>query len=252
MKRFAVSVMFMFACYQLQAQQLFIPSGRITYEKKINLQRSFSDAGISEEATEKLKKYNISTWELTFSPTNAIYKSFKNDTGSDNPLMFSFSGKSGNQLFSDFSKQRRVLRKKIFNEDYILNDTIPVLAWKVMHETRSIAGYECRKAIGIINDSIYVVAFYTDEILLQAGPEGFSGLPGMILGLAIPRYYTTWFATKVNVYRVEAKSILPPKEGKRIDSEKEKNKLVDLLSRFEGQRPLKRADLLKQVYGLVL
>jgi GLPGLI family protein len=48
-----------------------------------------------------------------------------------------------------------------------------------------IAGFNCRRANAMIMDSIYVVAFYTDEILTTGGPESFSGLPGMILGVAL-------------------------------------------------------------------
>ena len=46
-------------------------------------------------------------------------------------------------------------------------------------------------------DSIYVVAFYTDEIVTSGGPESFCGLPGMILGVALPHQHVTWFATKL-------------------------------------------------------
>ncbi len=51
-------------------------------------------------------------------------------------------------------------------------------------------------------DSIYVVAFYTDEILTTGGPESFTGLPGMILGIAIPHEHVSWFATKVEAFGI--------------------------------------------------
>jgi GLPGLI family protein len=46
-------------------------------------------------------------------------------------------------------------------------------------------------------DSIYVVAFYSDQIVVRGGPESFWGLPGMIMGVVLPHEYTTWYATKV-------------------------------------------------------
>jgi hypothetical protein len=41
----------------------------------------------------------------------------------------------------------------------------------------------------------------------------------MILGLAIPREYTTWFATKVEVANMDESKIAPPsgKKGKRYN-----------------------------------
>jgi GLPGLI family protein len=55
----------------------------------------------------------------------------------------------------------------------------------------------CRKAITKIGDSVVVVAFYTDEVLVKGGPFNFNGLPGMILGIAVPRLHMTIFATKL-------------------------------------------------------
>jgi GLPGLI family protein len=43
-------------------------------------------------------------------------------------------------------------------------------------------------------DSVYVTAFVTDQILVSDGPESFTGLPGMVMGLAIPRLFTNWMA----------------------------------------------------------
>lgn len=53
--------------------------------------------------------------------------------------------------------------------------------------------------MGKISDSVYVFAFYTDEILISGGPCSVNGLPGMILGLTVPRLYTSWIATKVTL-----------------------------------------------------
>ena len=63
-------------------------------------------------------------------------------------------------------------------------------------------------------DSIYVVAFYSDEIPVSGGPESFSGLPGMILGLALPHENVTWFATKVTDVPIPESSLRAPAKGK--------------------------------------
>jgi len=76
-----------------------------------------------------------------------------------------------------------------------------------------IAGFECRRANALIMDSIYVVAFYTDEISTTGGPESFSGLPGMILGLAIPHEHVTWFATKLYLTPVKETDFKIPVKG---------------------------------------
>ncbi|HSR40342.1 MAG TPA: GLPGLI family protein, partial [Phnomibacter sp.] len=82
--------------------------------------------------------------------------------------------------------------------------------WRITDETRTIAGFDCRKAVGKMFDSLYVVAFYTDQIVTPAGPEQYNGLPGTILGLAFPRFYTTWFATKVELVQPKPDELKPP------------------------------------------
>jgi GLPGLI family protein len=67
-------------------------------------------------------------------------------------------------------------------------------------------------------DSIYVVAFYTDEILAEGGPESFTGLPGMILGISLPHEHVSWFATKVEAVNVTEAQVTPPVKGKKVNN----------------------------------
>ena len=50
------------------------------------------------------------------------------------------------------------------------------------------------------------------------GPESFNGLPGMILGLALPHEHITWFATKVYTDNISDTQLLPPAKGKKTTS----------------------------------
>ncbi len=101
--------------------------------------------------------------------------------------------------------------------------------WKISEEFRKIAGFNCRRAETIIMDSVYVIVFYTDAIIASGGPEGFSGLPGMILGVVMPRLNITYFATKVENYLPNEKEIVPPLKGdKKTYAELDANLKVSL------------------------
>jgi GLPGLI family protein len=93
----------------------------------------------------------------------------------------------------------------------MIKDTLPKYEWKITGELRDIAGFECKKAVTKICDSVFVVAFYTDQIMVKGGPESFNGLPGMILGLAIPRLSETIYATKLELITTE---IPTPPQGR--------------------------------------
>ena len=99
----------------------------------------------------------------------------------------------------------------------MIKDSLRNLDWRITDETREIAGFECRKAVTKICDSVYVVAFYTDQIAVSSGPESFGGLPGMILGLAIPRLNTTWFATKLELVEPTPVQLSPIQKGKKVN-----------------------------------
>ncbi|WP_345255622.1 GLPGLI family protein [Flaviaesturariibacter amylovorans] len=120
-----------------------------------------------------------------------------------------------NVVFTDFRSARVVAQKPVYEETFLMEDSLSRIKWKITADTRVIQGYECRKAVGILDDTVAIFAFYTDEIMIPGGPEGIQGLPGMILGMGIPRLHTTWFATKVEVYDVPMQAVAPATKGKK-------------------------------------
>src|SRR5687768_7687139 len=124
----------------MNAQQVFIPYGKITFEKKINMQRSAADWNIPDEAKEKMKKYRTSEWELYFDQTRSLYKAKKNESENDNPMLFFALGEPENQLYANYADQSRVIKKSVIGDDYLLRDTIPLVNWKILHDLRTIAG----------------------------------------------------------------------------------------------------------------
>ncbi|RBQ07831.1 GLPGLI family protein [Pedobacter miscanthi] len=200
MKYIIISLILYYCLVQdVLAQDLFVKQATVTYEKKVRPEKGFDDPKLAGF----LAGLN-STWSLTFSGDITLYKSVAtNDEGAMSRALIDKNLKD--EFFFDFGGKKRIKKKKIGNEYFLVEDSIPNLKWKLLPDVREIAGYECRKALTKINDTVYVAAFYTDRILARGGPEGFNGLPGMILGLAIPRLKTTWFASKVELKPVDPK-----------------------------------------------
>ena len=132
---------------------------------------------------------------------------------------FFFGGTAtSNIVFSNYNSGKFIAQKNIFDKIFLVEDSLRNATWKITNDFREIAGFNCRRATTIIMDSVFVVAFYTDEIMIPGGPESFNGLPGMILGLVINRLHTTWYATKVEVNSVNVKDIAPPLKGKKVNN----------------------------------
>ena len=127
------------------------------------------------------------------------------------------AAQQNNTIYTDLSSGLTTSQKLVYEDTFLVKDSTRKITWKITDEMREIAGYNCRRANAIILDSIYVVAFYTDQIPVSGGPESFSGLPGMILGVALPHENITWFASKVTDAAVPANTLVAPTKGKAMD-----------------------------------
>ncbi|MCA5004547.1 GLPGLI family protein [Sphingobacterium bovistauri] len=87
----------------------------------------------------------------------------------------------------------------LIGQKVIIQDTLKKVKWTITDEYRDIAGFNCRRANGITEDSTYVIGFYANEIPIDGGPESINGLPGLILGLIVPSQHVSFFATKVEI-----------------------------------------------------
>ena len=204
-----IAVLFMNAT---SFSQVFINKGIVEYEVKVNNHKSMGEGMWSDMMRDKLPKISTSYYQLTFNNDKSLYQFSRKDLASKMP----WGGDDEDNIwYNDYVNDKYVQQKSIFGDTYILSDSLLHIKWKMTNENREIAGFNCRKAVGVIFDSVYVFAFYTDEITASGGPLSLHGLPGLILGITIPRMYTSWVATKVQVNEVDEKKIIAPKKGKQ-------------------------------------
>lgn len=198
----------------LHAQQ-FIKSGKIEFEQRVNNNKVFGDDFWGQMFKDKVPPFSVSWYDFMFDNDKAIYKFDRLDERTKLPWNNSDNDED-NIWYSDYSSGTFADQKNVFGDMYLLNDSLMNIHWRLSpNETREIAGFLCRKATGIIFDSVYVFAFYTDEITISGGPMGIHGLPGMILGITIPRMYTSWIATKLDLAGFDKNKIAEPQKGKK-------------------------------------
>jgi GLPGLI family protein len=217
MKKIITIFTILLASIDLSAQVQFIQSGRIEFEKKVNQHAPILDEGENMWTAEMLKqipKFVSDIFELKFTSDKSVYKLAKENP--NNKYMWGAKPVDTDVSIQDFKKGIAISQKEVFENTYLIKDSSRVWEWKIADETREIAGFECRKAVTKICDSVYVVAFYTDQIPVSAGPESFGGLPGMILGLAVPRLNTTWFATKLELVTPTVGELNVKQKGKQV------------------------------------
>lgn len=185
-----------------------------TIQKEINKNNTAFYTPLLDQYKKEHPQFKVVKSTLYFSRNKTLFKPEAENSNSGNFMEDSPNGNQINIIYQDLATNQQITQKKVFEETFLVKDTARVINWKITSETRDIAGYTCRRANAVIMDSIYVVAFYTDQIAVSGGPESFSGLPGMILGVALPHENVTWFAKTVTDKPIESTLVVPPVKGK--------------------------------------
>lgn len=220
--------LFVFLALAATASAQFITKGKIEYERRTNQHAFMDDNNVFDEMVRKnTPKFVTYYFDLVFDNGHTLYKPGREPAARQNKYWGVFD--ADNIIASDLEKKSMVTQKSIFGDMYLITDSLRNVEWKIGSEIREIAGFNCRKAVGKVMDSIVVIAFYTDEIIPSGGPESFSGLPGMILGIAIPRMHTTWYATKLQLVNVSAADMAAPKKGKKYAGTDFKKELTEIM-----------------------
>jgi len=207
-----------------QSNPVFISHGRVEFMRSVNVYAQMQQAMDEgdEQWVDLMKKmsshFRTSYFDLFFTTSKSLYKPGRESDDKQSNFFFWQPPAQDNTVFSDLEAKKGVSRKNVFEQGFLVEDSLRPIKWKITDETRNIVGFNCRRANAIIMDSIYVVAFYTDEILAEGGPESFTGLPGMILGISLPHEHVSWFATKVEAVNVTEAQVAPPVKGKKVNN----------------------------------
>jgi GLPGLI family protein len=188
--------------------QLFVSKATIEYEMKANIQKTMGNGSWMDMIKDALPTFKTGYFRLTFADNKSVYK-FDHWDGKVKLPEFLTRSDEENVWYYNYEADKFNMQKSVWGSNFTIEDSIPVLEWRVTNENRIIAGFNCRKAVTKIFDSVYVFAFYTDEITIPGGPCSINGLPGTILGVTIPRLFTSWMATKVMVNEVKENEIKP-------------------------------------------
>ncbi len=231
MKHLQLTIIFVFACFIVLAQTNFLNAVKIEYEKTVYMRQLYKDlypASSYEIVKNQLPETSVSYFDFIGDTSKSVYKPGR-QSASD-PRWKPFANE--NVVYTDYVAQKTIAQKPVYEETFLIEDSLTTIEWKLTDDTRIIAGFECKKAVGIIHDSIAIFAFYSEELLIPGGPESIQGLPGMILGMGIPRIHATWFATKVEVRGVDLKKVMPATKGKKVSNKEMIRSVNDALKQW--------------------
>jgi GLPGLI family protein len=237
------------ATVALSAQQ---KEGKVIYQRTIQMQIRFTEAGGAEN--EMPPRTRTDKFEMNFANGQMIIKQMEDDMQDDNfsggggGVMIRTMGGTDDATFCDFEKARKVEQREFFDKKFIITDSIRRNTWKLTEETKTILNRLCRKAtsqrIGKrmmmtmdngkmerreVDDTSNMVAWFTMDIPVPAGPDVQGQLPGLILELEINNGRAVYTALEISP-KADVAAIKEPAKGKKVTPEEfttERNKMME-------------------------
>jgi GLPGLI family protein len=218
------------------AQPKFISSGKIVFERRLDLHKEMYNrpwVWFNMDQS-KTPRYYTSKHQLFFTRQETI---FKRDPGDVEKSAYYNNDRSADDIiYTNLEKGIFSKKQAFFEENVFISDSLRHLKWEMTNEVRNIAGFDCHKATTIILDSVYIIAFYCDEILSRGGPLSFHNLPGAILGLVIPRMNLTYFATSIELTGPTKEQLDPPSASPQLNYESFKTLIMKTAQKFGTER----------------
>lgn len=232
-----------------------VKEGKIIFERTVQLQIRINDDNPAFQ--NMIPRERKDRFELLFTEGKSLWQPVEDDNqgdemnfgneGSGMRMVFRMPG-SDDITFHNMAEGKKTEQRELGGKNYIINDSIKKMSWKIAGETKEILGYKCMKATSQrmqegfrmtmdngeakrerVTDTLNIVAWFTNEIPGSFGPEMYQGqLPGTILEIDVNNGRSIFRAIEVSP-KVDIAKIKEPSKGKKTTAEefaKEREKLM--------------------------
>ncbi|WP_179315913.1 GLPGLI family protein [Winogradskyella undariae] len=164
----------------------------VIYGKKLIINDTIksTDKKIRDRITSINKSLNDIEYVLIYNKDESYFvydKKMDSDHKKINPRAITSGGMDG-VFYTNFRTEIRQYQIELFDELFIVNDTINKYDWKLTGKTKLISNKLVYKAVTVVNVNDFrgnynfnIEAWYCPEFTVQYGPASFSGLPGLVL-----------------------------------------------------------------------
>ncbi|KOS04841.1 hypothetical protein AM493_01360 [Flavobacterium akiainvivens] len=232
-KRLLVTGIAVLLACTAHAQDIY---GTVTYTSKLTSIELGEDilAETPPDMVEETKASVIEaaeeTYTLQFDNASSYYKKVENPAQELSGMLVISAGSFNAQHYMNLKDNKAIMQLTILDETYLLTNTPRDITWKQENEVKQIAGYTCKKATYLRpEDNTTVTAWYTPDIPVSLGPEGYYGLPGLILEINEGNAVLQCTAISLNTGKKPV--ITPPATGRKVTKEE----LLDILSKKQSE-----------------
>jgi GLPGLI family protein len=236
MKRLFIVLLVITGCFDAKAQpkQGIVTYERVQYYTKIIARLDFLTQEEKDRA--KLTWGKDDEWksktQLVFNENESRYEDVAEEGSWGRPEDF--------VIYRNYEKEKITDIETVSGKTYVTEDSLKAPQWKVMNKIKEIKGYLCMMAV--TKDTIKnqtITAWFANDIAVQAGPEKYFGLPGLILELDINDGDVVITADKIELKPVDTQQLALPKKvkGKKLNQLQYNVLVADLIkTSIKGRR----------------
>jgi GLPGLI family protein len=210
--------------------------GIITFEEKINMHRRITD----ESMKAMIPEFRSSNMLFYFKGEACMYKPDESEedeeTNSGGGGMMMRLRRPQAEIYRNLATSNQVSVRELGGKKYLIEDSLKQRAWKIGTETKKIVGYDCTKAT--FKDTAQkadVIAWFTMDLPLAAGPQTFGALPGMILEVDSNNGDLLMTAKKIEFKKLKDKDVAAPTKGEKITQADFRKKMDELIKANGGR-----------------
>ena len=247
MKKISFTILSACIAFVTTAQQ---KEGKVIYQRTAQITARVMG---NDQLSQMMPKSRTDKFELTFGNNQSLWKHVDEDDNNDdmsgNGMQIRMVAPGQNDIvFHDFNIAKKVEQRDMMEKKFIVTDSIRKLNWKLTGETQTLLGHVCQKAVAQrmgkrtqmtmdngkmerkeVTDTANIVAWFTTDIPVPAGPEVQGQLPGLILMLDMYNGRVVYKALEIQT-KADVASIKEPTKGKKVTPDeftKEQGKMME-------------------------
>ncbi len=202
--------------------------GTIVYKETVKMEMKF-EGPEAERMMARMPRERSMDMQLQFNTKNSFYSLYETDVEDTQEMSFTSAEgqarqvrmvmrKPDNQIFVNLDNLSLTEKREFMGKNFLIEENLKDLKWKLTGEQKEIAGYACQKAI-YSTEKLTVEAWFAPQIPVKAGPSSYAGLPGMIMEINENEGKKVITATAVTFGEIDSSTLKTPKSGKKVTRE---------------------------------
>jgi GLPGLI family protein len=200
-----------------------LSSGMVVYETTRKLEIRLQ--GDAAQVEHMLPKEHKSEKVLLFNQDASLYKNADTDQ-EDEAVQESAGGATimikmrepDESVFSDIRTKKNIEQREFMTRIFLIETNTDTARWKLTGNQKSLLGYSCMEA-ELTGSNKKIIAWFAPSIPVSTGPDGFTGLPGLILAMDIDAGKSLIEAKSIESRSVSKEELQKPSDGKKVSRE---------------------------------